>query len=71
MKLFYLQRDIDESGVSGTGKVAEGVILHTGKCVLSWFGAVSSVAIYNNIEELEKIHGHAGKTKIVFEKELG
>jgi hypothetical protein len=64
--LFILVRDEDESGVSGTGVVADGVEFGSGKCALGWRTAVSSVAVYNNIEELEAIHGHDGKTRIVW-----
>lgn len=52
----------DESGVSGVGYVAQGVEFDNGKCALAWLTAVSSVALYDNIEDLEKIHGHDGKT---------
>jgi len=67
MNLFYLQRIEDESGVSGIGKVAEGVQFTNGKCVLSWLTQYTSIAIYDSIEELENIHGHNGKTVIVWE----
>ena len=36
MHMFYLNRLIDKSGVSGTGVVAEGVVFTNGKCVLTW-----------------------------------
>lgn len=68
MRQFYLQRDEDESGVSGTGKVAVGVVLPTGRCVMEWHGEkyVHSIGIYQNIDEIVTIHGHNGKTKIVW-----
>ena len=66
MKLFLLQRIEDESGVSGTGIVAEGVVFSNGKCVLSWTTKYQSIAVYDSIEELENIHGHNGKTVIVW-----
>lgn len=64
MRPFILVREEDESGVSGTGIVAEGVEFSNGKCALGWRTAVRSVAIYDNIKELEAIHGHDGKTTI-------
>ncbi len=64
LKMFWLERIEDESGVSGTGIVAEGVIFSNGKCALNWLTNYTSVAIYDSIEVLEKIHGHNGKTKI-------
>jgi hypothetical protein len=66
MKLFYLQRDIDESGVSGTGIVAEGVIFTDGRCAMRWLTATASTGLYDSIEQLEQIHGHGGKTKVTF-----
>jgi hypothetical protein len=62
---FYLQRNIDESGVSGTGIVARGVILPSGTCVLEWQTFHSSIAHYKNIADVEAIHGHEGKTQVV------
>jgi hypothetical protein len=65
---FHLHRREDESGVSGTGVVADGVQLSDGRCVLHWLTAVSSVAIYNSIEDLMAIHGHNGKTIVQWEE---
>lgn len=64
---FKLERTEDASGVSGTGIVAEGVIFRNGKCVLNWLTNLSSITIYDNIEILEKIHGHEGRTKIKYD----
>lgn len=64
---FYLQRTEDVSGTSGIGTVAEGVIFKNGKCALSWLTPLTSVTIYDNIEILEKIHGHEGRTKIKYD----
>ena len=66
MRLFHLVRTEDVSGVSGTGIVAEGIQFSTGKCVLAWVTKYISVAVYDSIEELEAIHGHDGRTKIVW-----
>jgi hypothetical protein len=64
MKKFHLQRLEDESGVSGTGWVAEGVEFANGKCVVSWLTKYTSVAVYENMLSLEAIHGHNGKTVV-------
>lgn len=66
MKKFNLKRIEDESGVSGTGYVAQGVVFDDGTCALRWLTKYASTAIYNNIEILEHIHGHNGKTEIEF-----
>ncbi len=69
MKLFYLQRDIDESGVSGVGIVAEGIIFTDGRCALRWRTQTASTGLYDSIDQLEEIHGHQGKTIVWLEKE--
>ena len=65
LQSFYLFREEDVSGTSGTGVVAMGTVLPSGKCVLEWTSFHTSVAIYNNIQDVELIHGHGGKTKVV------
>lgn len=66
MKLFVLQRDVDKTGTSGTGVVAEGCQFTSGKCVLTWLTPHTSIAVYENIASLEVIHGHDGATKVVW-----
>ena len=67
MRRFHLQRNEDESGVSGTGIIAQGVQFFDGTCAMKWITATSSVAFYQSIEDLEVIHGHGGKTVVVWE----
>lgn len=64
MRMFRLHRIEDETGVSGTGDVAEGVRFSDGTCALRWLTATSSTAIYASVEDLERIHGHGGRTVI-------
>lgn len=68
-KLFYLQRTEDESGISGTGKIAQGVIFDNGKVALTWLSEHPSVAMYDNIGDVRVIHGHEGKTEVVMEQD--
>jgi len=65
LREFYLQRKEDASGISGTGVVARGVILPSGKCVLEWMSFYSSVNVYKNIEDVKHIHGHEGMTEVI------
>lgn len=65
LQCFYLLREEDISGTSGTGIVAIGSVLPSGKVVLEWCSFHTSVALYNNIQDVEIIHGHDGKTKVV------
>jgi hypothetical protein len=66
LRLFYLVRDEDVSGVSGIGHVAVGVIFPSGRVVLEWFGTDRSFGIHDSLDHVERIHGHGGKTRIVF-----
>lgn len=62
---YHLVRDVDETGVSGTGVVAECVQFSNGKCVVSWLTGTTSVAVYDSLDDVERIHGHGGRTRIV------
>lgn len=66
MRRFNLVRNEDVSGVSGTGIVAEGVEFHDGQVAVSWFGRHHCVSIWPNIEDVVAIHGHEGRTIIVW-----
>ena len=67
MKIFYLKRSEDESGVSGTGRVAQGFIFDNGKVAVTWLSEHPSVTVYDSIGEVTAIHGHGGKTELVME----
>ena len=64
---FKLVRDNDETGISGTGVVAEGIEFSNGMCAMCWLTAMHSVAVYPNVRQLEAIHGHNGRARIVFD----
>ena len=65
MQAFYVRRDEDVHGNSGTGIVAEGVIFRSGQCVMRWNHEIASIVMFNSIDEVEAIHGHGGKTVVV------
>lgn len=61
--LFTLFRHVDESGVSGTGHVLDGVVFHTGQVVVCWRSDLlqdergySSLAIYPSWEAFIHVH---------------
>jgi predicted heme/steroid binding protein len=68
MRRFTLERDEDVSGVSGTGTVAEGVEFTDGSVALVWnTGPHKSTVVWpRGIQSVEAIHGHDGKTRVVF-----
>jgi hypothetical protein len=62
-RLFTLIRYTDESGVSGTGRVLDGVIFHTGQVVVCWRSDInrrndgfSSLSIYPSWQAFTHIH---------------
>ena len=67
MRMFELHRDEDETGISGTGVVAQGVEFDDGPVALRWIvGEHRSTVIWQCIEAVEVIHGHNGRTRIVW-----
>lgn len=67
-RTFELHRDIDESGVSGTGVVAWGVQFPDGFVAMRWAtGAPASTVVYEGgIDDVIAIHGHGGNTRVVW-----
>jgi len=62
MRRFNLVRLEDETGISGTGLITEGVEFSDGTCIMRWLTDTSSIAYYASAEDVIAIHGHAGKT---------
>ena len=64
---FHLVREEDETGVSGTGTVAEGIEFSDGLCAMRWVvKPAQSLGVFTTLVDLETIHGHNGKTRVVF-----
>ena len=59
-KLFTVIRKNDESHVSGTGRVLDGVVFHNGKVVICWRTEErhghTSLGIYASFEAFKFIH---------------
>ncbi|SDM47213.1 hypothetical protein SAMN04487981_101632 [Streptomyces sp. cf386] len=68
-RLFHLQRDHDVSGVSGTGRVANGVLWPDGTVSLRWIGERPSTVHWDRLADAEHVHGHGGATRIVWADE--
>ncbi len=66
MRRFHLKRVEDETGISGTGIVVEGVEFSDGSIALHWLTATSSWCFYNSMDHVIAIHGHGGKTIVVW-----
>lgn len=66
LRRFVLRRVEDVSGMSGTGYVAEGIEFSNGQVAMTWLSSHTSIAFHHNIKEVETIHGHEGRTTIVW-----
>lgn len=66
MKMFHLHRISDETGKSGEGIVAEGVEFTDGKVAMRWMSNYPSWTLFDDMKSLETIHGHEGKTAIIW-----
>ncbi len=66
MRRFKVKRVEDASGVSGTGIVAEGLEFDDGGVVMKWLSHKSTITFFANIKHLKDLHGHGGKTKVVW-----
>lgn len=69
---FRFERDVDVSGVSGVGVVATGILFADGQAVVRWIVAdkPQSTVVYATLADAVLIHGHDGKTRLVFEDVL-
>lgn len=65
---FTVHRTEGPSGISGTGVIAEGWESSDGKTVvLLWLTVTPSLCVYSDVRHVEAIHGHGGKTRIVWD----
>jgi hypothetical protein len=66
VRRFHLVRSVDETGISGTGVVAEGVQYSDGVIALRWCSRwPASVCFYQGgVAAVEAVHGHNGLTTI-------
>lgn len=74
LRRFDLIRREDVSGTSGTGIVAEGVEFSDGAVMIHWFNddidttgdGYSFKPAPDGVEDTELVHGHDGRTEVVF-----
>lgn len=55
---FYLERKDDVTGLSGTGRVLEGVVWQNGKVTVQWRPPLATITIYDSFEIFEQLHVH-------------
>lgn len=77
MRTFKVIRTEDQTGTSGTGHVANGTVNDDGSAVVTWcvparicdgtLKEIKTQTIYNSPEDCALLHGHNGKTYLLFE----
>ena len=55
-KCFTVYRESDATGISGTGRVLDGVIFHTGQVAVCWHSENQSITIFTNWTAFENVH---------------
>ena len=65
IRIGFLLRHEDETGVSGVGKVAEWIEFSDGEVVVHWISNTPSTNHYRNFKQMVSVHGHNGKTQPV------
>lgn len=55
-QLFRMIRVQDDSGISGTGKVAEGVVMSNGKCIILWSSHTPAVHVWDSFKAFKAVH---------------
>ena len=70
IRRFHLLRHEDASGVSGTGVVAVGAAFPSGHCYMEWVVPPYSASWHENIHAVRFVHGHDGKTEVVWDDPL-
>ncbi len=63
---FALARDVDHSGPSGTGIVADGVRWPDGTVSIRWRGTRPSIVFWESMDDAVAVHGHEGSTRFVW-----
>lgn len=64
---FELRRDEDVTGMSGVGVVAQGVKFGDSVVCVHWLGEWHSTVVHERgMEQVEFLHLHGGKTRIVW-----
>ena len=58
IETFTVCRQSDESGISGTGVVIEGVLFATGHVILHWLTPAprGSISVFDSLNDFRKIH---------------
>ena len=56
VRRFYMRRMKDETGISRTGRVLEGIVTQSGRVIVEWRPPHSTLGIYRDMAEFQTIH---------------
>lgn len=59
---FTVLRDVDVTGVSGVGAVADGVVWPDATVTIRWRGDTPSTVQWDSLDDAYTVHGHGGAT---------
>ncbi|MBF6548881.1 hypothetical protein [Nocardia brasiliensis] len=65
VRVFELHRDLDVTGFSGVGVVADGVVWPDGTVSMRWRGQVRTTVEAACLDDIRIVHGHDGATRVV------
>jgi len=63
MRTFRLHRHEDVTGLTGLGVVAEGVVFSARSWAMHWLSELTSI---HAVEDILAIHGHQGRTELIY-----
>ena len=66
VRAFAMERSMDRSGVSGTGRVAVGALMPTGTVALTWLTGIESRTWFDSFDDFLLVHVHVG-TRVRFD----
>lgn len=55
-RMFYIERKLDVTGISGVGRVLDGVVFHTGQVVVCWRSEHSSITVFPSWDAFDAVH---------------
>lgn len=67
MRIGHFQRDLDCSGISGCGRVAELALFSDGHVAVHWVSDHPSTTVYDTLADAIFVHGHGGATRVVWD----
>ena len=62
-RVLRMIRDVDVSGISGTGHVAEVAVFSDGQAAVHWLSEYPTTTPHVSMQSVRHIHGHGGATR--------